>query len=154
MSSAGARRPLGGVAVPADTYGADGLILERYQGYAQEIIRLASLGIAVIGFFVKDLAWSSPPWTKGLLIIAVCAFLVAIGCALSHRYASTDGFGSHIEAQRARRLDPPDECRVGEAERHRTKLYKRSRSLLIASSVTLWAGAFCIVIWTVVALLQ
>ena len=153
------RPSLGRVAIEENYYKADQVILEHYQGFSKEIIQLASLGIAVLGYLVKDIATDRSIWppagsSSWLLVGAAVAFLVAIACALTHRYCSTHGFGRHVRAVRALMQKPPDEDRVIEEESRRKTLYTRSRRLLKGASAALWSGAFCVAAWIALALLK
>src|SRR5208337_3357338 len=85
-----------GVPIPEACYKADAELLGQYQNYSAELLRLSLLGIAAIGFLLKDVALGDK--TKGdflgqvvdhswLVIGAAVGLLLSAGAALAHRIA-------------------------------------------------------------------
>jgi hypothetical protein len=71
-------------------------LLDKYNGFAGELLRISLLGIALLGFFI-DKVVSQDHFTedskRGMLIIlgvAAVVFALAAAAALAHRYYSTD----------------------------------------------------------------
>jgi hypothetical protein len=77
-------------------YKADMILLEKYQGYTGELLRISLLGIAVLGFFFDKVA-SNPVLSDGsrhlilaILGIAAIIFAFAAAASLAHRYYSNE----------------------------------------------------------------
>lgn len=98
-------------------YKAELELVDRYQSYVAELLRLSLLGIAVFGFLYKE--WftglgSIPLLTIGgvaktLAACGVLAFGVAAVAALIFRFAATEGARYYIEGLRFREdIDDPD----------------------------------------------
>jgi len=91
----------GGQSVEENCYKADLAVLDRYQAFSSEIVRLALLGIAGYGFLISNVvlrgtsgnptAFSDRFFDHPKLLAAGLAFLALSTCtALAHRYFSTD----------------------------------------------------------------
>jgi hypothetical protein len=98
-------------------YKAELELVDRYQSYVAELLRLSLLGIAVFGFLYKE--WfaglgSIPLLTIGgvaktLAAFGVLAFGVAAVAALIFRFAATEGARYYIEGLRFREdIEDPD----------------------------------------------
>lgn len=96
-----AQKYLGGQSIQEDSYKVDLAVLERYQAFSNEILRLALLGMAGYGFLISNIALSTSKsgeyaflplitLNKGLLTVGVIALALAAATALGHRYFSTD----------------------------------------------------------------
>lgn len=88
-------------------------LLDRYQQFSSELLRIALMGIALLGFFIEKVATASIfSATSRHVLLALTALtsascLVSAGGALAHRYYSTDGVFFHIRSHRLRHpLDP------------------------------------------------
>jgi hypothetical protein len=104
------RTGLGHVAVPERTFERDLEVSDRYQAYSAEVLRLALLGIAGIGFLLVNLGPSSE--VNPFLVAAYQSQLApslyaALGClglsaslSLAHRYLSADTLAYHLRALR------------------------------------------------------
>lgn len=153
-----------GVPIPEECYKADAELLGQYQSYSAELLRLSLLGIAAIGFLLKDVALGDK--TKAdflgqvvgnawLVIGAAVALLLSAGAALAHRIASAEAFAcmllflrctdpGHPAALDAKRADQ-------ERGQFRTELRWASR-YLIASAWFLGLGVLFLVAAFVVVL--
>ncbi len=101
----------GGQSVEENCYKADLAILDRYQAFSSEIVRLALLGIAGYGFLLSNVvlkgisgspaAFSDRFFNHPKLLAAGLAFLALSACAaLAHRYFSTDCMSHFIRRLR------------------------------------------------------
>ena len=95
-------------------YKADFIILEKYQAFSSEILRLSLLGLAIYGFFIADVILKITnnntyiflkPFlnNKVLFIIGAIALLITALCALGHRYFSTDCMTHFVRRFRLRK---------------------------------------------------
>ena len=87
-------------------YKADIILLEKYQSYSAELLRISLLGIALLGFFFDKVSDSEAfdPGAKFSMAltlgVAAMLFAIAAAAALAHRFYSTDGIFYHIRAGR------------------------------------------------------
>jgi len=99
---------------------ADFEVLDRYQSFSSELLRLSLLGIGALAFLLKEvftraksdeanpyviLIFSSPSITN-LVSASVVFFAIAAACALGHRYYSSDAMTYHIRYLRLRNATP------------------------------------------------
>jgi len=121
-------------------------LLDRYQAFSAEILRLALLGITGLGFLftavtVKDstITGLKPLLAAGFTNVALTAALVLLGlaaaAALGHRYWSADSMACHIHLLRLRAAG---KGRDGEALLERKA---RDRDLRLSSISILCASA-------------
>ena len=77
------------VNVPEERYVADFELLNRYQGFGTEVVRLSLLGISVFGFFFANFpgarALLTEPWVLTSTGLSASLFLAAMACAVAHR---------------------------------------------------------------------
>lgn len=124
--------------ITEDDYKVDLELLDRYQGFSTELLRIFLLGVSLLGFFFQHVASGShfSPESKErillLLAAAATAFLVSSVFALGHRYFSTDGVFHHIRAARRRHSDA-ESAKVDELMRNRR--YRSSTRYLAAAAV-------------------
>jgi hypothetical protein len=78
-----------------DKYKAELELVDRYQSYVAELLRLSLLGIAVFGFLYKDVHIGGV--AKALAVLGVLSFAVATVAALIFRFAATEGARYYIE---------------------------------------------------------
>jgi hypothetical protein len=91
-------------------YKAELELVDRYQSYVAELLRLSLLGIAVFGFLYKEWFTGLGPIplltiggvAKTLAAFGVLAFGVAAVAALIFRFAATEGARYYIEGLRFR----------------------------------------------------
>lgn len=103
-----AKHSLGLVTLPEKTIEYDLTVLQRFQEFSAELLRIALLGISVIGFALSRVLLPEgekavPPLTtsiKCLLILALLALGVSAASALAHRYFAVDSVSWHLQAMR------------------------------------------------------
>jgi hypothetical protein len=80
------------------TYQAELALLDRYQTFSAEILRIALLGLAAFGYLFKEMLlkidWKQasclPRVSKVLMSFSIAMFGVSAACALAHRFFSTE----------------------------------------------------------------
>ena len=92
-------------------YEADLQVVDRYQSFSSELLRLSLLGITGYGFLIANIvlkATKNPeqymllgPWTVSALIIGAVALGLCAATALGHRYFSTDCITHFVRRLRA-----------------------------------------------------
>jgi hypothetical protein len=153
------KKSLGLVPLDQQTVEHDFTMLERYQGFSAELLRLALLGISAIGFGVSKVVFpdksglSIPEGTKIFLALALLAFCVAAASSLLHRYASADSMSWHLQAMRRYAKGDAGEIARADAEaRQRFKKFKMSKAALAAASLSLGIGAasLALAVWQLI----
>jgi hypothetical protein len=102
--------------IPIDeaSFKADFNVLEKYQAFSSEILRLSLLGLAIYGFLLTNIifkithngkyAFITPFFeSKSIFILGAVALIFAAFCALGHRYFSTDCMTHFIRGLRLRK---------------------------------------------------
>ncbi len=154
----------GGVPLKSDIYEADFTVVDKYQSFSAEILRLSLLGIAGYGFLIANIVLKAPheraflaefskPETVWVLIIGTVALGLSAATALGHRYFATDCITHFVRGLRAERhklsTSKDDSKRdPGEIMHDEQKSLEDDvalcRWLLIASSLFLAVGASCV----------
>jgi len=166
---------LGGLKLDEDIYKVDLAVLDRYQAFSSELLRLSLLGIAGYGFLITNVFLKSSGGSGGfaaqvpryVMNIALPAGAVVLALsamtALGHRYFSTDCITHYV--RRLRLLKKKDDMPEDEPQREIiAKIIdveemslendlKRCKWLLIASSIFLLLGA-AFVAWAFAATLS
>ncbi len=105
---------LSDIAIEEDHYKVDFNILDKYQSFSSEILRLSLMGLAVYGFLITDVIFKISkndkflflkPFIqhKNLLFSGALILLMAALAALSHRYYSTDCMTHFVRRFRLRK---------------------------------------------------
>lgn len=147
---------LGTAPLAEAAYAADFALLDRYQGFSKELLRIALLGVAVFGFLLEQfgLAWISPSGrvlaTGSLVLLTLSA-----GFALAHRYLSSDGMFHHLRLLRlAQRTKTKDTEAKADADRARRGFqYQLSGYAIGLSALTLLLGVIGLVAFLIVLLM-
>lgn len=133
--------------IPADGLKHDWELLDRYQSFSAELLRISLLGIAGVGFLVTLFTGTDTtlkvdvtgPGTVRHLLMTLVGLGVSAGSALGHRYVSSDSMAFHISLLRMRlRGASPDE--IGAEKRSRDRRFKWSAWLLLLSALALGIG--------------
>lgn len=155
---------MGGFALKEDLYKADLAVLDRYQAFSSEMLRLALLGIAGYGFLISNVLFRGDgngryPYldllaqNRLVLIVGLLALATASATALGHRYFSTDCLTHFVRRLRLSQ-SLTDYPAAPEAKTWATIIDSEGKSLakdlnicrwlLLASAVTLTVGAFAV----------
>ena len=146
--------PLGLIDLPERSFEHDLSISDRYQTFSAELLRLALLAIAGIGFllaniFIKDT--SNPSYQAFIHTWEIRTYLrYSLWClgfssllALLHRYFSTDSMACHLRYVRLKARKGCSDRRKAEKERRgRQWRFHVSYWILWFSAILLAAGAF------------
>jgi hypothetical protein len=92
------------VRINDERYEAEIKLLDRYQSFSAELLRLSLLGIAALGFFYKD-AFLKPqdhmyilqPHISVTSAVAALLFAGSAAASLTYRYMSTEAMRLYIE---------------------------------------------------------
>lgn len=140
------------VPVKEDSYKSDIQLLDRYQAYSAELLRLSLAGLGVVGFLISNKLVTQQP-VKICLMIGIILFGISSGCALGHRYFSSDGVFYLMKAIRLSNRKNPDEGRIKYESNQMKEKYKRSWDYLRVSCFSLALGALTVALGFVIAAL-
>lgn len=94
--------------LPRESYEIDLEVLDRYQSFSAELLRVSLLGLTGYGFLITTAAGSgvaAPIHTvRYSLAIGAVLLAAAAACALGHRYFSTDAIAHHVRRLRLQRF--------------------------------------------------
>lgn len=85
------------------------VLLEKYQAFSAEIVRLSLLGVVVFGFLYKevfakaafcDMAFELPAYLVWIAISSIVVFSLATVLALTFRYLSTEALRYYVAGLR------------------------------------------------------
>src|SRR5215813_6289928 len=71
-------------------------LVEKYQAFSSELLRLSLIGVAALGFFVEKISTSTvfAPWSRRLMFFAMglsaLGFALAAAAAIASRYYFTE----------------------------------------------------------------
>jgi hypothetical protein len=134
-------------------YAADFELLDRYQSFSAELLRLAMAGIAAIGFLLSVDATDFGKTIVGHVLagtasrvgigLSVAAFCIAAAAALAHRYLSADGMHYFIRVAKwaiYEKCEPgvmPEDCVLDrlckDRDSQRTQFNRSTLALRIAA---------------------
>ena len=81
-----------------DLYEADLAVLDRYQRFSAELLRLSLLALTALGYaFANKILPSRPGLVRLAWAVAIGGFAAAGVLALRHRYDSTDALACHVK---------------------------------------------------------
>jgi hypothetical protein len=127
-------------------------VLDRYQAFSAEMLRLSLGGVAGVAFLITLVAGDKTQvphvlsgGTKTALAVALLAFGIGAASALGHRYWSTDSMASHIRLLRIRTETPQRDAEISGERRARKKAFRRSGRMIAVSAISIAAGAVALV---------
>jgi hypothetical protein len=123
------------VQIAKEEYEPDLALLDRYQAFSAEVVRISLAGIGVAGFFLSQANGVRNRFSGWAVAVAALAFAVAAALALGHRYYSSDGIHFHLKSRRL-----PDATGRAGLEGTRNRQYRISGTLLGAASVAAAVG--------------
>jgi|GEM_PF-3044721 len=114
---------LGTVKLDDELMTVDFQLMDKFQGFSAELVRVPLLGIAVFGFLLKDvfLVKDSSPAVVITSGLAVIFFALSGAAALYHRYLSTDSMACHIRYLRIIELLEPKEGKEEEVKEEKAE---------------------------------
>lgn len=92
---------LSNIPIEEDNYKVDFIILEKYQNFSSEILRLSLLGLTIYGFLITNVIFKVADGQKNIFIglfsankitlfVGALFLILAALFSLGHRYSSTD----------------------------------------------------------------
>ncbi|SRR6266704_2292085 len=135
-------------------------ILERYQDFVNELLRLSLLGIAGIGFFITTFAQKPSSsatlaltgCSKFLLSLSLILFGIAAAAGLASRFLIAESLAYHFSALRLKDAQDSDPADIQHANTTREKRFTDSRRAMTLSAITLGCGAACLAVGFVLTL--
>jgi hypothetical protein len=148
---------LGLVPLPAETVEHDLALLTKFQEYSAELLRLALLGITVIGYVAQQLLFGKAddvknaaahwPGARPWVIAALVCLSLAALASLWHRYVSSDSMSWHLQAMRRFATGDPAQVEKAKAEAaQRLRRFRWSQRGLRAAALTLGLGTACLAV--------
>lgn len=145
-------KSLGLVPIPEGTFEHDVSLLEKYQEFSAELLRLALLGLTAIGLVVSQAVFAQPDESantlsklglvKTWIVAALLLFALAVLGALWHRYVSSDSLSWHLQAMRRyARGRPKDIERADGKAKMRLNRFRQSQWALSVTAIALGLGA-------------
>jgi len=155
---------LGGLEIKEDVYKVDLAVLDRYQSFSAELLRLSLLGITGYGFLITNAVFKASTSSAAqtvpryvldyLLPIGVVVLALSAMSALGHRYFSTDCITHYVRRIRQmKKRDEPSDSDIDLEKLNKTieneelsllKDLNRCRWLLLLSVIFLIVGAVCV----------
>jgi hypothetical protein len=145
--------------IPTDGLKHDWELLNRYQAFSAELLRMSLAGIAAVGFLVTALAGkgsllniSGVPLTSRLgIAVSLVALGLSAGSALAHRFVSSDSMSYHMSVLRMQLRGRADSD-IASEKKARNKRFKLSGVLLSAAALFLSIGALALAVSFIVLL--
>ncbi len=154
-------KSLGLIPIPERTIEHDLALLERFQEFSAELLRVALIGISAIGFVVSRIVLPEKEATqvvldhtvKWLVIAALISLAVSAAAALVHRYYAADSMSWHLQAMRRYERNAESDVQKADSEfRARLKQFKVSGRAIACSALALGVGAVLLVAAIVLAI--
>ena|SRR5688572_12135772 len=135
-------------------------VLDRYQAFSTEVLRLGLLGIGAIGVLVVGgkgisplvTATSTSILTKIAILLSLSGFAAACAFALCHRYWSTDAMACLKKLSDLREMREPDESKITAEFTGMERAFDLSTRSIGRSAVALAVGAIALAITFALAL--
>jgi len=151
--------------VSKEVYEIDLAVLERYQLFAEELLRLSLAALAGYGFLIVNVFLNANKIvqlgsgiaivTAGVMGVGAIALTGSAACALGYRYFSTDAFTHHVRRLRgllqvAKAKSSEEKIEVEKIVAHESDSLdddlKSTHRLLGASAVLLFTGVFAVAV--------
>lgn len=155
-------KSLGLISVPDRTIEHDLTLLERFQEFSAELLRVALIAISAIGFVVSRIAFPEKdakllgisPAIKYLIVASLVLLAISAAAALIHRYYAVDCMSWHLQAMRRYVRNSETEVKKANTESDRRhKEFKVANRAIACSAFALGAGAVLLVTATIIAIL-
>lgn len=150
---------LGLVEIREDLYKADLALLDRYQGFSTEVLRLSLAGVAVFGFLLERFdARALGAGPRVAASVSIVALVLAAAGSLGHRYYLSDGMFHHLRLLRIcllAKLEGKDALaeRFSQNDREaRASRYKRAWLALGVAAALLAVGVVALAVCLVMIL--
>lgn len=146
---------LGRIAISENQTKVDFQILDKYQSFSSEILRLSLIGIGAYAFLLKDASEVFKNISRPLSIISIVSFALAAACSLVHRYYSSDCMAYHIRYLRLKKFPeefPEDDhknsaaTQSGDEKSERDVTMQLCEAMIAGSAIFLGLGTICLAI--------
>jgi hypothetical protein len=150
IRAAASTQPLGGIHFKEPhmkrVFADDITILDRYQAFSAEVLRLSLLAVGIVGFLVTTAAKEgngprvislAGRGVRPLLMVALVSLALAVAASLVHRYYSTESMACHLDFLRL----PPDDNRRDGQLRDRDFAFRISTWSIAAAPLLLAVGS-------------
>jgi hypothetical protein len=127
-------------------------ILDRYQSFSAEILRLALLAIGVVGFLVTNasktdgLIQLTSSGVRAAMSVSLATLALASTLALSHRYWSTESMAAHLRLLHLRSQKPENETAMRAERSARQQAFAISAFSIGGASALLALGALALAV--------
>jgi hypothetical protein len=138
-------------------------LLDRYQNFSSEILRLSLIGIGAYAFLLKEansifLSIAGASVIKWFSVFSIFLFALAAACSLAHRYYSSDFMAYHIRYLRIKKIlkDPPEELSQNDKDNapavaideksERDAILQLCEVMIASSALFLGLGTICLAI--------
>jgi hypothetical protein len=147
------RKDLATVKVDEDLIKPDLALMEKYQNFSSELLRLSLLGLGVFGFLFKGKEYfsklsGSHLLEKGLSGLSIICFAIGVGAALFHRYYSTDSLARQIRYLRLAAASRESEMQK-QRKAWRNQLARSGTCLVVSSAALGLAALFLALVFLV-----
>jgi hypothetical protein len=152
---------LGAIPLPEQTVAHDFSLLERYQEFSAELLRVSLVAISAIGYAASRILFPDDPAQAArldsdvrlLLVAALLLLGISSAAALLHRYAAVNSMSWHLQALRRAARCQGNDAQIAATEfRKRLRHFRLSRWAIGISALALAAGALTLVLALVIAL--
>lgn len=150
------------VNIPDASWKADFDIVDRYQSFANEMMRISLLGIAAYGFLIKEICMKDPKFYSLLQILrssvgaGITCLFISLVFSLAHRFLSTDCLYYQVQIMRGLKrlenshwtdLEKKEECIFIEKCRSKQRnISNLSQYILLITSIGFVLGFVFIII--------
>lgn len=154
-------KSLGLTPIPERTIEHDLTLLERFQEFSAELLRVALIGISAIGFVVARILLpekDTPPIhlstsARFFLTAALIALTVSAAAALAHRYFAADSMSWHLQAMRRYERNEGSDADTANGEfKMRHAQFTASARSIKYSAIALGVGAALMVAAIIVSI--
>lgn len=136
-------KTLGTVELKSGTFEHDIAVVDRFQRFSTELLRISLIGISAIGYVIfrmpldeAGLGLRDSPTAKSLVIVSLVCLGIAASSALLHRYPSTDSISWHLQSMRRYSRGAEDDLETAERDRELRHSQARAASRSLRLSVT------------------
>jgi len=151
------KKPLGLIPVPDELVKRDFEVLDRYQAFSSELLRIALLAIPSLGFLLTyfflhhdDKVYLNAfrdAHVRFCSSAALVCFGISSAFALAHRYISTDSMTCHLICLRLAIRNAEGDAQTAKIERAaRDRRFVQSAFVLGASAFAIFIGAILLAV--------
>ena len=142
------------VPIPDGTLEHDLTLLERFQEFSAELLRISLVGLTAIGFGVSKTLFADsqgkcaplPSDVKALALASLVLLALSAAAALANRYSAADSIAWHLQGvRRVLRATEIDQRSAAKDFRRRLLRFRIARTAIVLSALFLALGTFLLV---------